>query len=211
MGINLGKRYRHFIDTETTGLNPLVHELLEVAVVTEEVDEGNPFRPGPLRVWVQKVKPNHLETATAKALEVNGYTPEDWSDAVDFGTVAQELLSRLEGGVLVGHNIKFDLAFLESALLSVGVTPKFSHHSIDTVTLAYEHWGLVGDVEKVSLDTLRTHLGIPVAKNHTSLKDALDCRTVFHKAMEPKPWKAISRYFRNFYGKSKDRFLLWTT
>jgi len=73
------------IDTETTGLDPAKHEVIEFAgikidPVTLEVIDTLTF----------KVKPLHIETAQSKALEVNGYTPEAWAEAIDPLDAAQK-------------------------------------------------------------------------------------------------------------------------
>lgn len=206
---NLGKKFRHYVDTETGGLNPTKHDLLSVAIVTEEVDLENPYKPGICRTWVRKIQPVNPSASEAKALEVNGYTPEGWADAVPFETVAEEIQHRLSNGVIVGHNVNFDLDFLSESLKRVGIKPTFSHHKIDTVTLAYEHWGLEGDVASISLDPLRRYLGIPVAEVHDPLKDAMDCRTVFYRAISPKPVKSLKRYFQRLANHWKEFLTLW--
>lgn len=102
---NMGKKYIHFIDTETTGLVADRHELLEVAVVTEEVNPSNPKLPGRIvREWCRKVKPQNLAEAEPKALEVNGYNDADWKNASPFADLARELLGLLQDGIIVGHN-----------------------------------------------------------------------------------------------------------
>lgn len=192
--VNLRKTYRHFIDTETTGLDPNTHELLEITVLTETVDPKRPWRPTLVREWTRKIKPDRMDKADPGALAINGYTADGWSDAVPFAEVAQELRLILSDGVIVGHNCRFDIDFLQASFKKAGVDVNLGHHFIDTVTLAYVHWGIQGQVEKLSLDTLRKHLSIPVAPVHSSMKDAYDCRTLFYRATQPKPWDAFTRW-----------------
>lgn len=214
MGVNLGKRYRHYIDTETTGLDPTRHELLEVAVVSEEVSPLNPMEPGMVSLWVRKITPEHVENAEPKALEVNGYTPEGWVDAVPFADVARELAGRLQDGVIVGHNVKFDLDFLDAAFKRAGVEAKLPYHTVDTVALAYTKWAMDGELERVSLDPIRDFLGMSKAKNHSALKDALDCRSVFYKCIEPNGWAMAKRLVSHCVYKVKRAlvfyWILWT-
>lgn len=192
--MNLRKTNRHFIDTETTGLDHNEHELLEITVLTETVDQDHPGRPGPVREWTRKIKPEHIEKAEPAALAINGYTEEEWVDAVPFSEIAEELKRLLADGVIVGHNCRFDVDFLQAAFKKAGVAVNLGHHFIDTVTLAYEHWGITGQVERISLDPLRRHLGIQVATTHSSLKDAYDCRAVFYRAIRPAPREAFVRW-----------------
>ena len=173
---------RIYLDTETTGLDPAVNEVIEVAVVREEVPY--PYTgPGTItetRCW--KVAPQHIETASPEALKVNGYTPEAWAGAVPFGDIAEELVGLLKGGTLIGHNPKFDTGFVTAELKRAGMEPKISHRTIDTTTVAFMAWGLDGKL-KLSLDSLRDHLGLSREGAHTALQDALDCREVFYRAL----------------------------
>lgn len=204
MPVNLGKQYRHYIDTETTGLDPSLHELLEVAIVTEEVSESAPFERSLTTVWSTKILPERIHINEPKALEVNGYTPEKWEGAKPFGEVAATIAEKLKNGVIVGHNVRFDLDFLQAAFKGVGIDPQLPYHNIDTVTLAYEHWALSGECARVSLDPLRVHLGLTLAQHHSAVKDALDCREVFYRALAPS-W---SRFFQRMVSSYTRRFQL---
>jgi len=173
---------RIYLDTETTGLDPTVNEVIEVAIVREEVEY--PYTgPGKLTLmWSRKVAPQHIETAEPVALKVNGYTPEAWANATPFSAIAGELVEHLKGGTLIGHNPKFDTGFIAAELKRAGVDARISHRTIDTTTVAYMAWGLDGNL-KLSLDSLRDHLGLSREGAHTALQDALDCREVFYRAL----------------------------
>ena len=74
-----------FIDTETTGLDPNKHEIIELAVVIarQVPREGK----GPSLEIIEecewKIKPQRIELAEEAALRVNGYNEVDWMFAVD--------------------------------------------------------------------------------------------------------------------------------
>jgi DNA polymerase III epsilon subunit-like protein len=164
-----------FIDTETTGLDPRLQEVIEVAVLTERPD-------GTLDEWCTKVKPVRLETADPYALRINGYTahPELWTTAPTFAEIASELTSRLDGTILVGHNVGFDLDFLQEGLIRCGSKVKLPYHKLDTVSYAYEHLVPKG-LTSLSLDAIREFLGWPKDGAHTALVDARDCRRLFRE------------------------------
>lgn len=172
---------RVWIDTETTGLDPKIHELLEVAVIIEAVSpDGSGVE---IERWATKVAPEHIESASAKALEVNGYTPEAWAGAPAFAEIASRLAAYLaSGAVIAGHNVKFDVGFIEAAFAAVGVGVRIPYHQLDTVTLAYVAWNATGAGPGLSLDKLRAHLGIATEGAHSALKDAADCRFVYYEA-----------------------------
>lgn len=154
-----------FIDVETTGLDPLEHELLEVAVILTQPD---------LTIEAQfdsKVYPRHLDTALPEALELVGYSGEEWQDAPLVHEVLETLQSLLEGRMLAGHNVAFDEAFLRAAWDEYGRRPQMDYHRLDTASLAWPLWSL-GLIEGVSLHQVCQYLGIEQPRAHRALDDA---------------------------------------
>lgn len=206
--IPIGKRPMAWIDTETTGLNPAVHEVIDVAVVFD-LDVASSLRIPHLTIpegadyafFSARIKPERLGVAEPTALRVNGYTPEAWANAHDAATVVQVLQVILKDVVLVGHNVAFDKGFIESMIQRTGSQFRFGHHAIDTVTLAIEHLVCVG-AESVSLDHICPILGISNANNHTALADALRCRAAYRALiragdLERLRWKSEIERLRN--------------
>ena len=174
---------RTYLDTETTGLDPYSHEIIEIAFVVEEVPEDPNAVGKIIETWETKLRPHHIGAAHPRALEVNGYTAEAWEGAPFFADVANKIAEFLSRATcLVGHNPKFDTSFLESAFRREGMNPYIPYHQIDTVTSAYEAFLWTGVGPKLSLDNLRDHLGIPRATSHSALKDALDARRLLYAA-----------------------------
>lgn len=174
---------RTYLDTETTGLDPYTHEIIEIAFVVEEVPEDPNAVGKIIETWETKLRPHHIGAAHPKALEVNGYTPEAWEGAPFFADVADKIAKFLSNATcLVGHNPQFDTRFLGAAFRREGMDPYIPYHQIDTVTSAYQAWLWTGVGPKLNLDHLRDHLGIPRATSHSALKDALDARRVLYAA-----------------------------
>jgi DNA polymerase III epsilon subunit family exonuclease len=168
-----------FIDVETTGLTPELHEVIEVAVILQRQD-------GTIDEWSTKVRPTRLEVAEPKALEVNGYAahPEKWADAPTFDQIADDLARRLGGAILVGHNVDFDFAFLREAFRRCGSTFQMPHRKLDTYTLAYEHLAPKG-LDSLSLHAVCAFLKISNEDSHTALVDARRCREVWNWLVLP--------------------------
>jgi DNA polymerase-3 subunit epsilon len=166
-----------FIDTETTGLDARRHEIIEVAIIKE-------FPDGRLEEWSTKVAPQHLEVAEEIALRINGYQdhPELWEGAPTFDEIAATVAARLDDCILVGHNVSFDLDFLNEALRKAKSGAKLPYHKIDTVTLAFEHLVPQG-LKSLSLDRIREFYGWPKDGAHTALVDARDCRRLYRTAL----------------------------
>jgi len=71
--------------------------------------------------------------------------------------------------VIVGHNVRFDLSFLNAAAERLGYG-RLPNQSVDTIGLARR---LVrGDVRNFKLGTLAAHFRSPVTPNHRALDDA---------------------------------------
>ncbi|GAA1790397.1 hypothetical protein GCM10009795_040110 [Nocardioides hankookensis] len=90
-----------FLDTETTGLDRVRHQVWEVAYAIDD---------GPI---VTLQLPHDLDHADPAALEINGY-----ADRVGTVTLGwrQQLLADLDDVILVGSNPGFDQAMLSKAL-----------------------------------------------------------------------------------------------
>lgn len=162
------------LDTETTGLDPQQHEILEFCL----------YFPYSGVVYKSKVKPKHIENAHPKALEVNGYKPEEWQNAPHFESVVEPLCKMLYGHIVVGHNVQFDLNMIKGQIAKMSPESKegkklyVPYHCIDTVTLAQEHLVPMG-LESVSLDNIRKFLGFSKLNAHTAEKDVKDTHRLF--------------------------------
>lgn len=156
-----------FIDTETTGLDATRHEIIEVAAIRVTHDLARVVL-GPL---VLRVRPTRIEDADPRALDLNGYSAESWEPACDVGTALDWLQPLVRDAVVAGHNVGFDVAFLEAAARATGRTLPWDYHRLDTATLA---WLLTqsGSTSSVSLQPVCDALGIVRARAHRALDDA---------------------------------------
>jgi DNA polymerase-3 subunit epsilon len=83
--------------------------------------------------------------------------------------------------VIVGHNVRFDLSFLDAACERYGY-PRLSHVRVDTIGLARR---LVRDeVPNLRLATLAAHFRTSVAPVHRALEDARATVEVLHGLLE---------------------------
>jgi DNA polymerase-3 subunit epsilon len=167
-----------FVDVETTGLDPDVHEIIQVAILVES-QTTNQVVMG----FETKVKPQNLEVADPKALELNGYQnhPEWWDSApVMNEELAAVIASYLKNAIMVGQNVGFDKGFLQKALKKYDMWDWIGHHTVDTASMAIEHLGPLG-VSSVSLKNTCKVLGIPNENEHDAMADVRRCRAVYHK------------------------------
>lgn len=176
-----------FIDTETTGLDPKVHELLEVAAIRTSPD-GQTI----ISAYEAKLKPLHLETATPKALEINGYTPAEWTDekCVAPQIVADNLTKMAQNTVLIGQNVSFDEGFLLPLFDNLKMKVPWGYHKVDTVALG---WPLFVNtpMEGLSLAKMCAFLGVAQVPTHRAASDVAACREIYLRLMAK--WSAACR------------------
>jgi len=179
-----------FIDTETTGLDPFVHEMIEFAAVFQDGTVGQGFR----------IKPQHIETASPKALEVNGYKPEDWKDALAPLDAAERIGKLLDNCILVGHNVGFDIGFIKALLKREEIDAWIDHRHIDTSVLAMEHLPLCG-LESASLHNVCVFLGIePEQATHRAEPARHRALRVYNALCRAGWWKRLWWRWRNRKG-----------
>lgn len=156
-----------WIDTETTGLDPVENDIIEFAAIRVGADGTEE------KVLYAKVHMERPDNAHPKALEVNGYTEESWAEARDPKEFWQEVADSgiLADTIVAGQNVRFDAAFLNETFKRHGIKVRMDYHLYDTCTLALEHLQPFMD-NSISLVPVCVALGIPVKDAHTALADA---------------------------------------
>ena len=119
------------LDTETTGLDSDIHEIIEIAAITYLLDkEGNRYV---LKKFESKINPQQLHTASEKALEVNGFTLEKWKGAPNASEVMPDVKEIIEqSDILIGQNLIFDLSFVNEVCHRNNIDPPSFPPYIDT-------------------------------------------------------------------------------
>jgi ATP-dependent DNA helicase DinG len=131
------------IDVETTGLDPQRDQLLEVAALT--------FRADALLDEFHTLL-NPSCDIPPEITRITGITPAMVADAPGVFQVRPRLRALLGDHVLVGHNVDFDLGFLNAERIGIG------NHRLDTLTLATI---LVPEAGRYGLEALADHLRLP--------------------------------------------------
>jgi DNA polymerase III epsilon subunit-like protein len=164
-----------FIDLETTGTNPGVHEILEIGILTarQTQDPADPLIE--TGRYEFKIAPMHLETADPKALQVNHYDPSEWKDARPFTEISKELDTILKGHIFVAQNVAFDVGFLARAYESVGksLDSVMYYHKLDLASIAIgtSYWDKT--YRRFTLNELVTNSGVVNTRAHSALADAV--------------------------------------
>jgi DNA polymerase-3 subunit epsilon len=90
-------------------------------------------------------------------------------------------LEFMGSAVVVGHNVRFDLSFLNAAAMHLGYG-RLRNRSVDTLGLARRL--LRGQVRNLKLDTLAAHFRSPHKPTHRALADAQATAWVLHRLLE---------------------------
>src|SRR3989344_4841706 len=143
-----------FIDTETTGLDLMKHEIIEIGCVltTPELQIIEEFE--------LKIKPERIEDADPVSLRVNRYDPAEWQDAMTLAQAVKIFAEKVKGAIMVGHNMAFDAGFLECAFRKTGMENTLHYHRLDTVSVAWAKLHREPDLEHFSLRELCLRFGI---------------------------------------------------
>ncbi len=160
------------LDLETTGGSPRDCEITEIGAVKHRSGEQ-------IGTFQTLVDPGMQIPPSITIL--TGITQAMVVDAPRIETALPALLEFLGDSVLVGHNVRFDLSFLNAAAerLGYGALP---NRWVDTAALARR---LVRpEVRNLKLRTLAAHFRSPVTPNHRALEDARATAHVFHALLE---------------------------
>lgn len=156
------------VDVETTGGSPISAVLTEVAVATvvggqcvehydQLVDPGVPIPPF--------------------ITDLTGISDATVTGAPAFAAVAPVIRHKLADRILVGHNLPFDVSFLDVAFRAAG-HPPLDHLQVDTLPLARRL--LREPVANFRLATLAGALELAHRPSHRALADVLATADLLH-------------------------------
>jgi DNA polymerase-3 subunit epsilon len=160
-----------FLDLETTGLSPWFGDrICEVGIVTTE---GRRIRD----TYQTLVNPER-ELSFAAA-STNGLQDAELQQAPLFGEIADEIADRLHNRVIVCHNARFDLQFLDNEFRRLGREVQVPN-LVDTLLLARTYFQFPSNTLAAIADALE----VPREREHRALEDALTDRAIFFQMMD---------------------------
>lgn len=167
-----------FIDIETTGINVIKHEIIEIGCVitTPKLKIIEKFE--------LKIKPEHIESADKTALKINHYNPEDWISASTLEDTMKILSKKVKDCIMVGQNVAFDSSFLDFAFSKLELENTMHYHKLDTISIA---WAKLHKNKKIKRFSLREMCELFDIKNkhpHSALSDAYATYELYKKLMK---------------------------
>ena len=160
------------IDVETTGLKPEEgHDVIEVAA---QKIRGKDV----IGEYVRLIETGRI--LDAEVVRVHGISNELLAvEGKPASVVFPELLAFLGNTPIVGHNVGFDIGFINSHLDRLGL-PRLANPVLDTLTLARKQ--LL--IPSYSLAKVAAYLKVPQPQAHRAKADVETTREVFWKLVE---------------------------
>ena len=160
-------------DTETTGLHPYSGDkIIEFSLLK--------YKDGELiDKFVSLVNPEcQLPTIIVK---LTGINDNDLFDKPQMSTYITKIIDFINNGVIIGHNIPFDIDFLKCEINRCNFdTPNLNVEYIDTLDMVKK---TIYDIDNNKLETLKKYFGIQT----TSHRAEADCETtneVYKRCLE---------------------------
>jgi DNA polymerase III epsilon subunit family exonuclease len=150
------------LDTETTGLD--VNDDRVVSIGAVRMVGERVFRHV---TFYQLCAPGRA--IPSAATRVHHITDDDVADAPEFSDIWQSCVPLIEGSVVVGYNIPFDISMLRHECRRAGLEwhePPF----LDILLLAV---ALIEDLRNDNLEGLTAYLGVDIHDRHNALGDSL--------------------------------------
>lgn len=179
------------IDLETTGLR-LDDEIVAMAVVNDVAQVVLNTR-----VWLKhSSKLNRIGKNGQSAGDIHGLTAEDLITAPPLAELWGELADRLDGRIIVGYNVRFDLQMLDRNLSNDELPLPVFCAVWDVAQLVAEFIGnwneKRGWFEMIKLEEACAIFGVPLDDAHDACADAIATLKLL-KAMadaDPETWRA---------------------
>ncbi|MFN8412170.1 MAG: exonuclease domain-containing protein [Anaerolineales bacterium] len=175
-----------FLDIETTGLTPWFGDrICQIAVV---VTEGKRIKS------TVDLLINPERELSPAALQVNKLTDEALTKAPKFKEITDTLDALFENAIVVCHNAKFDIQFLDSEYHRLGRQVEFPN-LIDTMLIAQQFYQLPSYSLEHLAEAFQVSTKLP---NSRAQADALTAKNIFFAMMDS--LKQFNKPLEDFIG-----------
>jgi DNA polymerase III epsilon subunit-like protein len=164
------------VDFETTGFDPTVDRIIQLAAVV--VNGENQIQ----NIFDTIVTPECPSQYTHGAEHIHGISEAQVTQGMPLRAALDALWNITSEAIFTAHNAQFDLGFLHAESARVGINRTITHH-VDTLLLARKTD--VDRTRKHSLQALCEHYGIVHSQAHEARSDALaTTELLFHLMRE---------------------------
>lgn len=165
-------------DTETTGLNPKVDDILSIGALKVK---GNKI----LTSQTFEVFIKNSQEISSKSIQIHGIRACDLVDARSADEAIKEFLHFIEGRVLVGYYLEFDINMINKYIEPMlGI--KLPNRAIEVSELYFDQQiPLIpeGNID-LRLDTILKSCKVPNMGAHNAVNDAIMTAMIFLKLKE---------------------------
>lgn len=159
------------VDIETTGLDPVKDCIMEISAVkyikNRKVDEYV------VLINIDRRVPVHIT-------ELTGITNDMLEGAMDVTIALQGFIDFIGEEILVGYNVPFDLAFLNTATERYLLRSIFNDY-IDVMQIAMDKLPFLGRPKQI---VVAKYFGLDTEGSHRALNDCEICNGCFQKLKE---------------------------
>ncbi|MEZ4531983.1 MAG: exonuclease domain-containing protein [Thermomicrobiales bacterium] len=147
------------LDVETTGLRPASHRVIEIGMI--RYSAGEPIERYQALFDPERKLPAYITKLT-------GIRDADLRGQDRFGDHALEIVEFVGDALIVGHNVGFDIGFVNAELRHAGQMPLVNDR-VDTMALAMRY---LPELRRASLDKVASALGLAPRRLHRAEGDA---------------------------------------
>ncbi len=162
-------------DTETTGLLPKKDDMLSIGAVAFR--ENTIMISDSYEVYIQNYSDKGVESIPIHGIVSNHIHALTISDAIE------GFVQYIGNGILVGHNVGFDVAMINEGLKKMGIKGKLKNKTMDTAKMAIrlDHGSHPSQVyaKDYSLDRLCKRFNIALHDRHNAAGDAYLTALIF--------------------------------
>ena len=175
--MKISDRHIAITDFETSGLNPLTQEILEIGMVLVNQKTLQIMDALDMKVYLE-----YPEWADINALKYNGYDPIVW---MVYGKELSEAMAiysqKTKDAIFCSYNMMFDWPFLEKAFKKTGVKNLLYCNPLDLLTMSWLKLRNSG-LEKYKMDEVAKHLGVPEEPMpHRALNGAMTAYEIYKR------------------------------
>lgn len=163
------------LDLETTGLDPTTESIIDIGMVYVRGDK-------PIATYSQLVNP--LMPIPAEITELTGINDAMVANQPPFSAIAADLHQQIGNLPILGHNIQFDIGFLNAAFHANNLPP-LTNATNDTRDLSRDKYPTA---TSHTLQDVMRRVGIEKNETHRALADAedtLECYKRLNALQEP--------------------------
>jgi len=165
-------------DTETTGLNPKVDEILSIGAV--KIKNNKILTSRTFEVYVK-----NLKEISTKSIEIHGIRPCDLKNAKNSNDAIVDFLYFIGSRTLVGYYLEFDVAMINKYTKNMlGIT--LPNRMIEVSEIYYDKKICAipqGNID-LRFDTILKNCDVPNMGVHNAVNDAIMTAMIFLKLIK---------------------------